>query len=169
MKKLIQKFETSMEGFATILSDSLSSMTMFIIISILVILPLFFVQPVGVVGWIQYVVSVFFQGVALPVLGYIAKLSGARTDSIISKIETLSEKIENNTEEIKKMTEKIHEDVDSIIEDVETIEDEVKDIDNDVSNKTNIDVIKKMTDDIHNDADSIIEQVENIKEKVKNK
>ena len=102
---------------------------MFFIICILVIVPLFFVQPVGVVGWIQYVVSVFFQGVALPVLGYIAKISGSRTDAIIAKIEGLSEQIAQNTTEIEKMTEKIHEDVDYIIEDVEIIEEEVKDND----------------------------------------
>jgi low affinity Fe/Cu permease len=137
MKNLIQNFETSMEGFATVLSDSLSSMTMFIVITILVIVPIFFVQPVGVVGWIQYVVSVFFQGVALPVLGYIAKISGSRTDAIIAKIESLSEQIAQNTINIEKMTEKIHEDVDSIIEDVEDIEYEVTDKNSEVDTKKN--------------------------------
>jgi hypothetical protein len=163
MKNIIQKFETSMEGFATMLSDSLSSMTMFIIICILVITPLFFTQPIGVVGWIQYVVSVFFQGVALPVLGYIAKLSGARTDSIISKIESLSEQIVQNTTEIQKMTSKIHNDVDSIIEDVEVIEEEMKDIENDVDTNK----IQKMTEKIHVDADSIMVQDENIEDEIK--
>jgi len=162
MKNLFRKFETSMEGFAMMLSNSLSSMTMFWLISILVIVPLFFNQPTTIVGWMQYLVSVFFQGVALPVLAYIAKLSGERTDGIIRKIEELSEKIAQNTDEIQKMTSKIHEDVDSIIEDVEIIEDEVKDIEEEV----NTDVIQEMTEKIHDNADSILNEVENIEDEI---
>lgn len=112
MKKLFLKFEKSMEGLAIGLSNSLSSMTMFWLITLLVVIPLFFNQPTSIVGWIQYAVSVFFQGVALPVLGYIAKISGERTDEIIRKIEALSEKIEKTTEKI--------------LIDVDEIEDEIE-------------------------------------------
>ena len=73
MKKLIKKIEESMDKLAVVLSDSLSSMIMFWIITLMVIVPLFFNQPIGLVGWMQYIVSVFFQGVALPVLAYTSK------------------------------------------------------------------------------------------------
>ena len=132
MSKFIEKYKNLMESFAMVLSDSLSSMTMFWIISLLVIVPLFFVQPVGLVGWMQYIVSVFFQGVALPVLGYTSKLGGARTDSIIKKIEELSEKIERKTDEIGH-------DVDNAIEDVsntmENVDNAIEDFENKIINK----------------------------------
>lgn len=112
MRNLTEKFRKWMDELAEAMSNALSSMTMFWIITLLVITPLFFTQPVGLVGWMQYVVSVFFQGVALPVLGYTAKLSGKRTDQIISKIEELSEKIDKRTEKIDKEVDKIIEEID---------------------------------------------------------
>lgn len=124
MKKIFEKIKLFQDKFAIILSDSLSSMTMFWIIALLVIVPLFFSQPVGIVGWMQYIVSVFFQGVALPVLGYISKISGIRTDKIINKIAGLSEKIEL-------LSEKIHNDVDDIKEEVNDIKDDVEENDSD--------------------------------------
>lgn len=124
MKKIFEKIKLFQDKFAIILSDSLSSMTMFWIIALLVIVPLFFSQPVGIVGWMQYIVSVFFQGVALPVLGYISKVSGIRTDKIINKIAGLSEKIEL-------LSEKIHNDVDDIKEEVNDIKDDVEENDSD--------------------------------------
>jgi len=51
---------------------------------LLVIIPLFFQQPTGI-GWVQYGVTVFFQGVALPVLGYVALRSGERTEKMIKE------------------------------------------------------------------------------------
>ena len=112
MKKLIKKIDESMDKLAIILSDSLSSMVMFWVITLMVIVPLFFNQPVGLVGWMQYIVSVFFQGVALPVLAYTSKISGSRTDAIIKKIEELSEKIDKTTENIDK-------EIDEVIDDLE--------------------------------------------------
>jgi ElaB/YqjD/DUF883 family membrane-anchored ribosome-binding protein len=149
MSKFIEKYKNLMESFAMVLSDSLSSMTMFWIISLLVIVPLFFVQPVGLVGWMQYIVSVFFQGVALPVLGYTSKLGGARTDSIIKKIEELSEKIERQTEEIGV-------DVDDVIDDVDKIIEELSE------------KIERKTDEIGHDVDNAIEDVSNTMENVDN-
>ena len=112
MKNIIGKLNKAMDKLAEILSDSLSSMTMFWIITLMVLVPLYFNQPTNLVGWIQYIISVFFQGVALPVLGYTSKLSGKRTDEVIAKIEELSMKIEQQTAHIKK-------DVDEIIDDIE--------------------------------------------------
>lgn len=51
MKNIIKNFEKSMEKFAIALSASLSSMTMFWIIALLIIIPLFFNQPTTIVGW----------------------------------------------------------------------------------------------------------------------
>lgn len=165
MNKLIEKFESLQEKLAVILSDSLSSMTMFWIITLLVIIPLFFNQPSGLVAWMQYIVSVFFQGVALPVLGYIAKISGSRTDAIISKIEELSEKIEA-------MTEHISTDVDDIKEHVDDIDVELKHVDTDVDNiqgdlKTVDSNLDNMDDEIKKDNQEDIKSNAEIKDKLK--
>ena len=112
MKTIFKKINATMDKLAEILSDSLSSMIMFWIIALMVIIPLYFNQPTNLVGWIQYIISVFFQGVALPVLGYTSKLSGKRTDEVIAKIEELSMKIEKQTEHIER-------DVDELIDDIE--------------------------------------------------
>jgi len=126
MKNLIKKINTLSDKFAESMADSLASMTMFWIITLLVVIPLFWNKPVGGVAWIQYIVAVFFQGVALPVLGYTAKLSGKRTDEIIAKIEELSFKIAQQTENIEKevdviekQTEEIEKDVDEIAVDID--------------------------------------------------
>ncbi len=58
------------------LSYILSTMAMFYGVSFLVLATLFFQTPTSLVTWIQYIISVFFQGVALPVLGYTARKSG---------------------------------------------------------------------------------------------
>lgn len=58
------------------LSYLLSTMAMFYGVCFLVIAPLFFQRPDSLVAWMQYIISVFFQGVALPVLGYTAQKSG---------------------------------------------------------------------------------------------
>jgi hypothetical protein len=58
------------------LSYILSTMAMFYGVSFLVMATLFFQTPTSLVTWIQYIISVFFQGVALPVLGYTSRKSG---------------------------------------------------------------------------------------------
>lgn len=58
------------------LSYVLSTMAMFYGIAFLVVAPLFFQRPTTLVTWMQYIVAVFFQGVALPVLGYTSRKSG---------------------------------------------------------------------------------------------
>jgi len=161
MNKLVEKLKSSQEKFAIFLSDSLSSMTMFWIITLLVIIPLFFSQPSGTVAWMQYIVSVFFQGVALPVLGYIAKISGSRTDAIISKIAELSEKIEV-------MTEHIGTDVDDIKYHVDDIEVELKYVDTDVDNiKNHIDGIQENLKSVDTDVDNITDHVDDIQDDLK--
>lgn len=63
----------------------LSTMAMFYIVSLLVIAPLAWQVPQGVVGWMQYAISVFFQGAALPVLGYVARKSGESQERVLKE------------------------------------------------------------------------------------
>jgi hypothetical protein len=65
------------------LANWLSTMAMFYGVTFLVFLPLFFQRPNGLVGWAQYSSSVFFQGVALPVLGYVSKKEGDRNEKLM--------------------------------------------------------------------------------------
>ena len=60
-------------------------MTMFYIITAMVLVPLLFQRPQGLVGWMQYTISVFFQGAALPVLGYVAHNAGERQERVINE------------------------------------------------------------------------------------
>ena len=120
------KLNILMDKLAEVLADSLASMIMFWIVTLLVLLPLIWNRPDGGVAWIQYIVAVFFQGVALPVLGYTAKLSGKRTDAIIAKIEELSLKIERQTEHISEETDRIEKDVEEIEKDVDNIIDDIE-------------------------------------------
>jgi hypothetical protein len=66
----------NMKKFNDWLADKLSiylaTMTMFWIIFFLAILPLLIDIPKTPKEWAQYLLSAFFQGVALPVLGYSA-------------------------------------------------------------------------------------------------
>jgi len=126
MKKIIDYFNNLMYKLAEILADSLASMTMFWIITLLVLIPLFWSQPAGGVAWMQYIVAVFFQGVALPVLGYTAKLSGKRTDEIIDQIEKMSVIMAKQTKHIEELsllisiqTQQIEKNVDQIEKDLE--------------------------------------------------
>jgi len=61
----------------------LSTMACFYFITLLVIVPLFFERPEGLVGWVQYLVQSIFQGVALPVLGYVARIAGERQEKVL--------------------------------------------------------------------------------------
>lgn len=72
----IKKISKLNDWLADRLSLWLSTMAMFYGVAFLVIAPLFFQKPANLVGWMQYIIAVFFQGVALPVLGYTAKKSG---------------------------------------------------------------------------------------------
>jgi hypothetical protein len=58
------------------LSYWLSTMAVFYGISFLILSTLFFQKPTNIQGWLQYIISIFFQGVALPVLGYTSRKAG---------------------------------------------------------------------------------------------
>ncbi len=63
----------------------LSTMGCFYLIFALVIVPLFFQHPTDLVGWVQYIVQSLFQGVALPVLGYVARVAGEKQERVLSE------------------------------------------------------------------------------------
>jgi len=67
------------------LADWLSTMAMFYGVAFLVLLPLVWQRPASLVGWAQYLISVFFQGVALPILGFVAKKEGERNSQILQE------------------------------------------------------------------------------------
>lgn len=67
------------------ISYGLSTMAMFYFVSLLVLAPLLWQHPQGMVGWMQYAISVFFQGAALPVLGYVARISGERQERVLNE------------------------------------------------------------------------------------
>jgi len=84
------------------ISYGLSTMTMFYVVSLLVVAPLLWQHPQGVVGWMQYVISVFFQGAALPVLGYVARKSGETQERVLNEThDTVMEELKLIKQELK--------------------------------------------------------------------
>ena len=73
------------ERIALILSDSLSSMACFWVITVLVLAVLRFQVPGSPLEWIQYAVQTFFQGVALPVLAFVSKKEGDKSRKMNSE------------------------------------------------------------------------------------
>ena len=67
------------------LAFGLSTMAAFWIVSASVILPLFFQTPHDLVGWVQYLIQSFFQGAALPVLGYVSRIAGERQEKMLNE------------------------------------------------------------------------------------
>lgn len=113
MKKILNKFN---DYLADRLSYILSIMTTFYVISFLVFIPLFYSQPTSFVAWVSYLCSVVFQGLALPVLGYTARKSGDKADSMMKDMFEMTKKIEKLTEIIEKQQIHLHKDVEEIRE-----------------------------------------------------
>lgn len=112
IKEKINKFN---DFIADKLSYSLSIMLTFYVVALLVAIPLFYVQPTSMVAWVSYICSVIFQGLALPVLGYTARKSGDKADSMMKEMFEMTKKIEKLTELIEKQQIHLHEDVEEII------------------------------------------------------
>lgn len=113
MKKILNKFN---DYLADRLSYILSIMTTFYVISFLVFIPLFYSQPTSFVAWVSYLCSVVFQGLVLPVLGYTARKSGDKADSMMKDMFEMTKKIEKLTEIIEKQQIHLHKDVEEIRE-----------------------------------------------------
>lgn len=89
--KAIRKFN---DYLADKLSYILSIMATFYAILFLVTLPLFYSTPSNLVGWAQYICSVIFQGIALPVLGYTARKSSDHSDKMMNEMYKMTKEIE---------------------------------------------------------------------------
>jgi len=96
-QNLINKFN---DYIAEKLSIILSMMTTFYIVTLLVIIPLFYSAPTSIVAWASYLCSVVFQGIALPVLGYTARKSSNKSDKLMEEIYKLTDEIYRLTNEI---------------------------------------------------------------------
>jgi len=91
------------------LSGCLCTMAMFYGIAFLVTIPLRWQTPEGMLGWSTWFVQAFFQGVALPVLGLVGKLSGDKLEKLV--LETHDVAMESHDE--------LHSKLDAIIEKLE--------------------------------------------------
>jgi hypothetical protein len=70
---------------ATKLADILCTMAMFYGVTILTLSILCFQTPRTPLEWVQYIIQTFFQGVALPVLGFIGKINGERQEKLLQE------------------------------------------------------------------------------------
>ena len=105
MKKILDQFN---DLLADKMSLILSTMFMFWLIFALTIIPLFYSMPNTPKDWAQYLCTVIFQGVALPVLGYTARKAGDKTDKVMEEIDSLVKQIDEKTKETEALTEKIN-------------------------------------------------------------
>ena len=88
---MLKKFN---DYIADRLSLVLSMMATFYIVAALVIIPLFYGAPTTLVTWAQYLCSVVFQGVALPVLGYTARKASDKTDKMMDEMYKMTQEID---------------------------------------------------------------------------
>lgn len=89
--KLINKFN---DYLADRLSYILSIMTTFYIVLLLVTLPLLYSTPNSLVAWAQYICSVIFQGIALPVLGYTARKASDKSEKMMQDMYKMTKEID---------------------------------------------------------------------------
>ncbi len=68
---------------ADVLSNWLATMTTFWILTIMIVVATALSPPADLQGWLLVLISVFFQGVALPVLCYSGVKSGTKTDKLL--------------------------------------------------------------------------------------
>ena len=73
------------EWLATKLADALATMVMFFGVTFLTLSILFFQAPKTPLEWVQYIIQTFFQGVALPVLAFVAKIEGKKHQKLLQE------------------------------------------------------------------------------------
>ena len=126
MKKIKEKINLFNNFLAEKLSYSLSIMTTFYIIFLLVTIPLFYSQPATFVAWAGYLCSVIFQGIALPVLGYTARKASDKTDALMNDMYNMTVKIEHLVEIIQSQQDEMKIELDKIDKEVDEIDDAIK-------------------------------------------
>ena len=67
------------------LSNGLSSMLVFYLITFLVLLPLIVERPNTLIGWIQYMSTAVLQACALPLLGYTTNKQGVKQSKLLQE------------------------------------------------------------------------------------
>ena len=82
MKKFYTKFN---DYIGDKFSFALSTMEMFWIVLIVVLLPLLWQRPDSFIAWVQYASTAILQAVALPLLGYTTKKSGESQEKVIKE------------------------------------------------------------------------------------
>lgn len=80
IKKVYNKINDYIGGK---LSFALSTMEMFWLVLIIVLLPLLWQRPDSSIAWVQYISTAILQAVALPLLGYTTKKSGESQEKVI--------------------------------------------------------------------------------------
>ena len=99
------------------LSLVLSMMITFYFVSALVIIPLFYPgSPTTLVTWAQYLCSVVFQGIALPVLGYTARKASDKTDKLMDEMFKMTQEIDRLVKHIESQEDEIEKEVVEILE-----------------------------------------------------
>jgi hypothetical protein len=73
------------EWLAERLADWLATIACFYAVAFLTLSILFFQTPQSALEWVQYSIQTFFQGVALPVLAFVAKISGTRQEKLLQE------------------------------------------------------------------------------------
>ena len=114
-----EKIDSFNDWLADRLSGILSLMFTFYIVTLLVVVPLFYGAPTTVVSWAQYLCSVVFQGIALPVLGYTAKKAGDKADRILTEVLNLTRDMDKVIKHVEELENKIEEDVSCILVKIE--------------------------------------------------
>jgi hypothetical protein len=62
-----------------------SNMACFYIVTLLTLATLYFDTPKNIQGWLMYWIGIFFQAVALPVLGYVTRKAGETQEQVINE------------------------------------------------------------------------------------
>ena len=70
---------------ADLLADCLSTMACFWIVTVMVVVVLFWQRPTSLVGWVTYFSTAVFQASALPVLAFVSKKEGAAQQALLQE------------------------------------------------------------------------------------
>ena len=73
------------EWVAEKLANWLATIACLYAITFLTLTILFFQTPQTPLEWVQYSIQTFFQGVALPVLAFVAKISGTKQEKLLQE------------------------------------------------------------------------------------
>jgi len=73
------------EWLAERLANWLATIACLYAVTFLTLSILFFQTPQSGLEWVQYTIQTFFQGVALPVLAFVAKISGAKQEKLLQE------------------------------------------------------------------------------------